>query len=1443
MRALRIAGWTAGGLLALLLVLFGLLQTGFGQRQLAAAISDIASSPGQTVRLEGLSGFVPGAMDVARLELADDAGTWLTAEQVTLDWSPLALLRGTLRVKLLRAGNLIIERPPAGAPAEAPPPTPPADGAPLEVPQLPLGLELEALSVERLTLGAGMVGTPLSWKVAGQARLHGLDEDNGITLRADRLDGDGMLDLSARFDGTRQQVETKLLLREGAGGLIGRLAGRPDLPPVEARVDIAGPLGELEGTLAVAGADLLTLDGSMAVRRDGETSTATLSLKGRAGRLADAPWAALVEGPIALDSVAIVDPQAIRLERTTLELTAGRLTLGGRIDREELRRSGPAQKQVFDLPFTLQAAEPRVFEPLLPGIAWSSLKAEGQLAGTPAVPTGSVTLTAEGLAARGVTAGHAVVTAQGGAVAGEPGAYAAALRGEITDVLLPTGGGRNLATSLSLAGAARQGTDGTIEVQSLDIRSPLLEARAAGSGDLRSGRFQGEATGQAPDLAAFAEALGLELKGALDFALKASPSGDSTGLALDATLREGALPGLPPALLAPQLTAVLRGAIGPQEAWTLDRLALASDAATIEASGSGRGESGTVDLSWRFASLAALDPMLAGEASGTAKLSGSVADPAAVVHLVLEKARIGEASVPRLAVDLDAKGTAGTYGGTLAVDGTLQQSPIKGGGQFSASEAGELAVPQFELRWASALIQARDLTVTAAEARGNAAVRIGRLEDLAPFIGTPLGGSVDATLQASAGNRLALRATAQRLTMEDQLAIDEARLDGEITDPLGKGTLRATLNARGSKLAGPLTQLTARASGDLKSIALNADASGDKTRVALQARVAPGPETVIDLQRLEATQAGENVSLAAPAKIRLRGETVAIDRLRLTAAGGSLQASGMVDPSQSNLQVQGRSLPLRLLALADPTLRASGTLDLDARLRGALARPDAEVTFNARDMRLRTVEASGLPPATLQGRAGLRADTLTLDARLTAGRNNNLAVDGRIPLPKGGPVSNGNLNVKGDIDMAAFTPLLGGSGRLRGRLGADLALTAQGGTIGGQGSVTMRGGRYLNTAQGLAIGRGQATIDVEGDRLVIREFTARTRGRGELALSGGLRLDPELTIPVDVRLVARDARVLDRKDMMAVLSADLRLAGTVAQGLELRGEATVQRAEINIGGSQGGPQIADLPVREINRPGIEDDKPAGPAAPEAPIALAMKIRAPQAVFVRGRGLDAEVGGDLDVGGTVARPQIGGGLQLRRGTFDLFGQQLKFTSGSVTFPDPDRLDPLLDFNATTRIEAGEVQAHIGGRPSAPLVTLSSQPEMPQDELMAQLLFGKAANTLSPLQLAQIGQSVAELSGMTGSGGGLFDRLRKAFGFDRLSVGSDDTAAASDSALAGASLELGRYIAPGIYLGAKQGAEAGSSRAIVNIELTPSIKVETEVGADARSRFGVNMEWDY
>ena len=59
----------------------------------------------------------------------------------------------------------------------------------------------------------------------------------------------------------------------------------------------------------------------------------------------------------------------------------------------------------------------------------------------------------------------------------------------------------------------------------------------------------------------------------------------------------------------------------------------------------------------------------------------------------------------------------------------------------------------------------------------------------------------------------------------------------------------------------------------------------------------------------------------------------------------------------------------------------------------------------------------------------------------------------------------------------------------------------------------------------------------------------------------------------------------------------------------------------------------------------------------------------------------------------------------------------------------------------------------------------------------------------------------------------------------------------------SLQGGRYVAPGVYVGAQQGASTDSSRGVVEIEVFKHTKLQGAIGTDSNDKIGAKMEWDY
>lgn len=861
----------------------------------------------------------------------------------------------------------------------------------------------------------------------------------------------------------------------------------------------------------------------------------------------------------------------------------------------------------------------------------------------------------------------------------------------------------------------------------------------------------------------------------------------------------------------------LGGALGPAPEidftgtpTRIDRLELRGAGARLTAQGTGWD---VLDLTARLEvpELGVIRPELSGPIAVDAHVTGPATDPGFTLQaespgLVVSGRKV---EAPRLSAEVPAiSGMAGR----LHLTGRAEGQPISVA--LRAAREGDLVrLAEGEATFGPIRATADGAFNTATGLfDGSANVAAPDLRPLSELAGQPIAGQLSITAELNA-------------TPEGRQAVD-ARADIRRVE-LGGQAYAAEMTLKGTDAA-----LDWAARGQLPQ----ANVSG-------HGRFSSGEAGKrLDIAAFDVTQGNMGIRLAAPGAILLPPSgAVEIPGLRLAARpAGNLTLSGRWGPDTADLRLALAALPASLVNMFAPDPRLSGTVVGEARVTGPTSAPEVQATLNGTGLRAEADWSRGWPAATLRVEAR-RSGAGAVQATAAVRMGNLLTLDAEARLPQGpGAEAPLSARVTGNANLQPLlAPSLGGgANRVVGRIALDGGAT---GTLAApvlNGTATLTGGEVRNPLYGLRLTNITGRVRAAGDQVVLENFVARA-GDGRISASGTAQpLAPG--IPLDIAITARDATPVQSELVTALLDADLRFTGPLQTSPALGGTVRLRRVAVNIPQSLPGGGVATL--GQVYERGRDAPPPPAPSSPPPPIALDIRIEAPQSLLIRGRGLDAELGGNLHIGGTAANVQPDGAFSMRRGTFQLLDRRITFDRGNLTFDGA--LTPALDFLATTRSQSITITITVTGQPSNPTITFSSEPELPQDEVLARLLFNRSVDRLSPFEIAQLAGGAASLAGVGPTGGrGFLGRLADRLGLDRLGVGGGGSGTDTDSSNANnPSVQAGGYISPGVYVGVEQGTEGGP-RVGVEVELTPRLKLESSTGGESGERLGLSYEFEY
>ncbi|MEO0370560.1 MAG: translocation/assembly module TamB domain-containing protein, partial [Pseudomonadota bacterium] len=806
-------------------------------------------------------------------------------------------------------------------------------------------------------------------------------------------------------------------------------------------------------------------------------------------------------------------------------------------------------------------------------------------------------------------------------------------------------------------------------------------------------------------------------------------------------------------------------------------------------------------------------------------------------------------------------------------------------GQISVlwSEGAPVEISELNLRSGNASLRASGQVDGLADGfpvDGRAEVQVADLSRFAAIARRPLAGSASLEL-AGQGTPLSGAFDITMTANTSDLQTGEVRLD-----PLLRGASRLDLAARRDETGAFIEGLSLR--NDAVEADLSGQLNGDAGAMAVTGRLN-------DLSLVEANLSGPadvdaDVSWQSGGALDLKRLIVTALDARVTA-NGTLNTADDNLPADGTLSMQAQDIS-RLAQFLDRPLAGSVDLDVTGRgslknltidgavallangLRTGIAQVDSitggDVDLDARlaygdgvpfiemvslvTKNLTTTAQSAEPNAPIAVDAklanlGLVAPGINGPASLTGtltprdARGDNVEVDITFNGPSGvgativGQVQ--ELGQKLDLAIRGAAPLaLANSfiapNAITGPLDFDLRLNGAPGLSALSGQANLRDARVSVPTANLAVTGLGGSVSLSGGQ-ASPDVTGSLGSGGQFRVTGPVTLSAPFNANLNVALSALGLR--DPSLYETTVNGTVTVTGPLTGGARIGGAIALGRTELRV--PSGGAAAAGAPegIRHIGEPSNVRRTRAraglietGKSRPSRGFPLDLTISAPSQIFVRGRGLDAELGGQLRLGGTTANVAASGVFELIRGRIDVLTKRLDLTEGLIDLRGA--LDPYLRFVAQTTSNEYTINILLEGLASEPALSFTSSPDLPQEEVLAQLLFGRNFSDISALQAAQLVSAVATLSGK--GSGGLQGRLRDQLGLADFDVTTTDDGATQFSA--------GAYISDNIYSEIVADSE-GNDEINLNIDLSPSLTVKGSAGNDGNTGVGIFFERDY
>ena len=1289
--------WLAVLVLIVLAVVVLIFSTTPGGRMIALSLNRLGSGPSQNIEIDRIDGLLSGSTRIGHVLLSDASGEpWLLLKGITIEWSPLALLSAGLAVDDFTIERVELAR------------LPQADdsGSESSALVLPLAFDIKRFSAMDIVVGEPVAGRVARFEARGSAKLDAAMTTALADLVVKRTDGvGGELTLDADYQEAEDRFNISAKLNEPAGGVMANLLGLFPEDAISVTATSQGSLTDWQLNANGLINDEIVADATMRLVAGEAGEMISLEAGGLFERFLPPSLSQIVAGRSELLVEGLIEPDRNGAVIDVFTFSSDRLSADG--------RGRVAREGQVDLTLSVSPRPGAVALSFGEGASRVSLsvpEAKLRVSGSAEEAALNVEVAADRVAGSGYSADAitAIVTFDRFSLATRSGTGSVDVKigavGSSNDILA-----RALAGGVTLSGKVALAEDGAISSDRIRIQTGVADVAIEGATYDSAGALQASLSGSVRN-AVLSEQASAMLGTDTDF--KGEISLDEAGALIVQDF---------------QLSSEFAAASGG--------VALGSDG---EISG---------DIEASLSNLAGVNDAVSGGLRLSATISGQSSAPAFDARLEGQSLQVEDRDLSDLV--LEAKGVADPTSpqADVTLSGTLEGRPIKGNVVLAQTE-GVVRIDPLRLEVADNLISGALALDEANLPTGVITLDLKDLGSLSALALQTVKGSGGGTIKFEVRDAMSVADIALGFPelADDGFSVRDARLTASIADlfgapkPTGKLEV-ATLNAGGTDVSG----LAATFAQDAGWTVIDGKALAAGLPVTVKARVRQGDAgTELEIEAARTAYQGLAISLLDPARILVRDGTATIEQLAISPGGGRVSVSGSAGQTL-DIDLAISSLPLTSVNAVAPGAGLSGAVSGQVRIRGTASAPVISYDLAASDVRAAVASSVADVPLSITAKGGLDAGRLNFDAR---GTGSGLAFNASGGLDTGGARAI-SAKINGSLPFALLSATLAQQGlALSGTAQADITIAGSTGAPQISGTIRTSGARLIDARSGIAINELSADIGLTSGQATIRSLSGELSSGGKISGSGTVGLDPAANYPANLELKVARGRYADGRMVATRFDANLTLTGPLTTLPALAGNVVLDETTITVPDVIPS-SIAQLNVTHENASAAVNSQAArlsdsGAGGSSSGLGLDVEVRASR-LFVRGRGMDVELGGSVRLSGTTGAPVAAGGFDLRRGRLSILGKRLDFDSGTLGFAGS--VVPILDLSASSQSGTTTVTVKVTGPADAPEFEFTSSPELPQDEVLAQLVFGRSMSSLSPLQIAQLAEAAGQLTGAT------------------------------------------------------------------------------------------------